>query len=115
MPIDMQDKSGQPRREQELIEAQLMIKKEVIGGKIIPHMMIHYPVIIEAIDEVIITRRESKIYKHLLQNLLAIVHRDGGHYTQRHRIEKSVEDAIEVVGKLRMEIDRLQYLLIKSS
>lgn len=32
-------------------------------------------------------------YEKLLLNLLARIHRDGGHYTQEYGIEKSVQDA----------------------
>jgi len=36
-------------------------------------------------------------YKRLLLNLLAIIHRDGGHYTGEHGVEKSVKDATQRV------------------
>uniref|UniRef100_A0A6M3LVS8 Uncharacterized protein n=1 Tax=viral metagenome TaxID=1070528 RepID=A0A6M3LVS8_9ZZZZ len=29
----------------------------------------------------------------MLENLLAIIHRDGGHYASEHGLEKSVKDA----------------------
>lgn len=35
-------------------------------------------------------------YKHLLLNLLATVHRDEGHYSAKHGIEKATDDAIEI-------------------
>ena len=37
--------------------------------------------------------------KHLtqLRNLLAIIHRDGGHYVAEHGLEKATEDAIKKV------------------
>ena len=35
-----------------------------------------------------------------LGNLLAIVHRDGGHYTEKHGVEKSYEDAKEKVSNM---------------
>lgn len=44
-------------------------------------------------------------YKHLLFNLLAIIHKDGGHYTTEHGAQKATEDAIHIVGNLRQEID----------
>ena len=34
----------------------------------------------------------------MLRNLLAQIHRDGGHYTEQHGIEKSVSDAILIVA-----------------
>ncbi len=42
----------------------------------------------------------SAIYKQLLLNLLAVIHRDGGHYTDDHGPEKSTKDAIKIVVKL---------------
>lgn len=36
-------------------------------------------------------------HAHMLQELLAVIHRDGGHYTVAHGIAKSVEDAKAVV------------------
>ena len=39
----------------------------------------------------------------LLQSLLAIIHCDGGHYTTKHGIQKSVKDAIAIVINLRMD------------
>ena len=33
----------------------------------------------------------------MLKNLLAYIHRDGGHYTARYGIEKSVDDAVKKV------------------
>ena len=36
-------------------------------------------------------------YEHHLKELLAIIHRDGGHYTEKHGIEKSVKDAITII------------------
>jgi hypothetical protein len=35
-----------------------------------------------------------------VRELLAVVHRDGGHYTAEHGIDKSVKDALEVYYKL---------------
>ena len=117
MTIEMNDQSGQPRSNQDLIDARDMIKKELIAGKIIPHMTIHFPVIIEAINELIISRKIIEVdpYKHYLQNMLAIIHKDGGHYTKAHGLKKSVGDAMSLVAELRMEIDRLQTLLLESS
>ena len=37
---------------------------------------------------------------HNLRNLLAVIHRDGGHHTQAVGLEQSVRDAHEVWGKL---------------
>jgi hypothetical protein len=40
--------------------------------------------------------RAEKAERHL-QNLLARIHRDGGHYTGEHGIEKAAEDAEKIV------------------
>lgn len=41
-------------------------------------------------------------YKELLLNLLAIMHGDGGHYTDKHGVSKSVLDAIDNYYKLKV-------------
>ena len=46
----------------------------------------------------------SKINMHLL-NLLAVIHGDGGHYTDKHGIDKSVKDAIIIVSKALVKED----------
>jgi hypothetical protein len=69
--------------------------------------MLIYPIIIEALDEVVTIRKSQGVYKHLLENLLAIIHRDGGHYTHKHGLEKAVKDAKEEIVSLRAEIHRL--------
>lgn len=43
----------------------------------------------------------------LVRELLPIVHGDGGHYTEKHGLTKSVEDAIKIVMKLRQEKEEL--------
>jgi hypothetical protein len=40
-------------------------------------------------------------------NLLAIIHRDGGHYESKHGTQKATEDAKEIVYGLRARIDEL--------
>lgn len=44
-------------------------------------------------------------YKAHLLNLLARIHRDGGHYTMKHGLEKSVADADKIVAKLNSDAD----------
>lgn len=41
-----------------------------------------------------------------LLDLLAIIHRDGGHYTGRYGLRKSVRDAMRIVPELRVERNR---------
>lgn len=42
----------------------------------------------------------------LLANLLAVIHRDGGHYQHEHGSFKATYDAIEVVYDLRTESEK---------
>lgn len=49
-------------------------------------------------------------YKYLM-NLLATVHRDGGHYATAHGLEDATEDAIKMVVKERTEADRVSGIL----
>lgn len=44
-------------------------------------------------------------------DLLAVIHRDGGHYQAMHGDEKAAVDAIFKVKNLRRDVDRLAYLL----
>jgi hypothetical protein len=45
-----------------------------------------------------------------LQNLLAVIHRDGGHYTDKHGIQKSIDDALLIVSNLHTtETDALPW------
>lgn len=39
-------------------------------------------------------------YKNPLLNILAVVHRDGGHYIDEHGLEKSVKKAMKIISKL---------------
>jgi hypothetical protein len=41
-------------------------------------------------------RAGKGINDHHLLNLLAVIHRDGGHYTEEHGLEKSVKDAMQL-------------------
>ena len=36
-------------------------------------------------------------YKHLLLNLLAVIHRDGGHYETEHGTARACADAEKIV------------------
>lgn len=48
-----------------------------------------------------LARKEAEVATRQLQNLLAVIHRDGGHYTEACGLEKSTSDAVEVVCSLR--------------
>ena len=41
--------------------------------------------------------KDMKTHKELLLNLLATIHRDGGHYVDDHGVEKATEDAMKKV------------------
>lgn len=41
-----------------------------------------------------------------LSNLLAMIHRDGGHYEAKHGTEKAVEDAKEIVCEWRTGLNK---------
>jgi hypothetical protein len=43
------------------------------------------------------------------RDLMAVIHCDDGAYRERHGDRKAADDAIEVVGKLRAEIGRIDY------
>ena len=40
--------------------------------------------------------------EHLLKELLAVIHRDGGHYVSKHGFDKAVSDAIDLVIEERL-------------
>jgi hypothetical protein len=42
------------------------------------------------------------------KNLLAVIHKDGGHYLEAHGWEKACEDAILEVYSMRQEISELR-------
>ncbi len=45
-----------------------------------------------------IEERIDNQHKDKLLNLLAVIHRDGGHYTEEHGIEKSTQDATLIIS-----------------
>ncbi len=40
---------------------------------------------------------EHRVYRDELMNLLAVIHRDGGHYVAKHGVSMAVIDAIKVI------------------
>uniref|UniRef100_A0A6M3K0Y8 Uncharacterized protein n=1 Tax=viral metagenome TaxID=1070528 RepID=A0A6M3K0Y8_9ZZZZ len=46
---------------------------------------------------------QARLANQMLENLLAIIHRDGGHYTSEHGLEKSVKDAQKKVAEATNE------------
>lgn len=55
-------------------------------------------------------RTERNTMRDRLLNLLARIHRDGGHYVTEHGVEKACEDADEIVARLNVEGDELKDL-----
>lgn len=49
----------------------------------------------------------------LLRDLLAIIHRDGGHYTELAGLDYSVIDAIDIIHDLRAGNRELRHQLAK--
>ena len=50
-----------------------------------------------------------------LRNLLARIHRDGGHYVEQHGLDKASADAETIVGKLLEELEEWQLCSSNSS
>jgi hypothetical protein len=62
----------------------------------------------EAVRTLVAELREER---HLLFNLLAVIHRDGGDYTEKHGLVKSAADAETVVIKTRGQLHDLREAL----
>ena len=45
---------------------------------------------------------KQDVYEDLL-NLLAVIHRDGGHYVNDHGLKKAIEDAIKIIEMLQKD------------
>lgn len=58
---------------------------------------------------------ETKPPSHLLKELLATIHRDGGHYAQKHGLDKATKDAIDLILKERKEADEIKWMYESSS
>lgn len=50
--------------------------------------------------------------RQILLNLLARIHRDGGHYTETHGLEKSAQDAEEKIVDLIHRINALHRIIV---
>lgn len=53
----------------------------------------------------VIFKRLEPDYEYFLGELLAIIHRDGGHYQGEYGTKKAVEDAIDIVYHMHLLID----------
>jgi len=56
----IEDKTGQPRSEQELIEARDVISKQLINPFEFDPILVQYPTIIDAINELLERRKNEK-------------------------------------------------------
>lgn len=54
---------------------------------------------------------ERERERQALGNLLAVIHRDGGHYQAEHGSKKAAEDAETLVCWLRDNVERLERLM----
>jgi hypothetical protein len=58
--MEIIDRSGEPRRDEELIEARNAIAKELISMKNFGPILLYYPTIIEAIEELLERRKNDR-------------------------------------------------------
>jgi hypothetical protein len=49
--------------------------------------------------------------KATLENILCIIHRDGGHYIAEHGIQKAFDDALEIHYRLRKAEENLSNIV----
>jgi len=56
------DKTGGPRSDSDLIEARMAIENELVSMKNFGPILIYYPTIIEAINELLIRRKNEKVF-----------------------------------------------------
>lgn len=69
------------------------------------------------LDAIEAREREARIARyqsdpaHALQELLAVIHRDGGHYVAAHGIGRAVEDAVSVVYEARRAASEAQAII----
>jgi len=57
--VEIVDNTGKPRRDDELIEARKAIEKELISLKNISPILVYYPTIIAAINELLERRKNG--------------------------------------------------------
>ena len=57
--MEMVDRTGEPRRDNELIEAREAIKKQLITLRNMDPIMVYYPTIINALNELLERRRKE--------------------------------------------------------
>jgi len=98
-----------PLRIIKMIEPDVLVKggdwdeDEIIGADFVKEnggRVVRIPLVNGSSTTNIINKIEYYYKNHLL-NLLAIMHRDGGHYVGEHGVDKAVEDAAKVYYDLR--------------
>ena len=63
--------------------------------------------------EIFVLQEQNKFLTTSLKDLLAVIHRDGGHYTEEYGLEKSATDAQFIFyAKLKFE-DDIKYHISK--
>ena len=58
--MEMNDRSGEPRSDEDLIEARKAIIKELISLKNVTPILIHYPTIIDGLKELLERRKNDR-------------------------------------------------------
>lgn len=56
---------------------------------------------------------EAERLESRVRDLLAVIHRDGGHHTTQFGLERSIKDAEFVVLEDRVRLDDLRYVFEK--
>lgn len=54
-------------------------------------------------------QKRAKEQEQQAGNVLAVIHRDGGHYISKHGWEKACKDAQDMIPKERQELEQLRY------
>jgi len=76
---------------------------EIVGSEFVLERggsVVRIPLVEGSSSTNIINKIEHR-YKHPLFELLAIMHRDGGHYVDKHGVDKAVKDAMKIYYDLR--------------
>lgn len=65
----------------------------------------------EELAEQLRIERAAREAAEYMGNLLAIVHRDGGHYVDEHGTVKATDDAINIINDLRQRAESAEFKL----
>lgn len=100
------------------MNSRLYYLREISGAKMCSHcangdeyyVWCAYCGTVKSTEKLAQLRAENKCLAYHLQNLLAVIHRDGGQYTEEHGLETAVEDAHKTWGKLRSQLEKADRL-----